>query len=92
MDLSTEEKFKIDFPDGNYGHLVFLIGTILTIFHLQVTSMILTKFQVNWHFGSGEVVKNIFSKWRPSCFTIGMILAISDLPVTPMLPTKFRVN
>ena len=49
MDLSIlEKKFKIDFQDGNCdGHLVFLIGMILAIFDLQVTSIILTKFQVN---------------------------------------------
>ena len=41
-----EKKFKIDFQDGSCGsHLVFPIGTILAIFDLQVTSMILTKFQ-----------------------------------------------
>ena len=25
-----------------------------------------TKFQVNWHFGSGEEAKNRFSRWPPS--------------------------
>ena len=62
MGLSNQEKkFKLDFKDGNCGsHLVFLIGTILAIFVLQVTSMILTKFQVNWPFGSGEEAKNRF--------------------------------
>ena len=63
MGLSIQEKnFKIDFQDGNCGaHLVFLIGKILTIFDLQVTSMILTKFQVNWSFSSeGEAKNKIF--------------------------------
>ena len=60
------KKFKIDFQDGNCGgHLVFPIRTILAIFDQQVTSMILTKFQVSWPFGSGEEVKNRFSKWPP---------------------------
>ena len=63
MGLSIQEKkFKIDFQDGNCGdHLVFPIGMILAIFDLQVTSMTLTKFQVNWPFGSGEGAKNRFS-------------------------------
>ena len=67
MGLPIQEKFKIDFQDGNCGgHLVFPIGTILAIFDLLVTSMILTKFQVNWPFDSGEEAKSRFSRWRPS--------------------------
>ena len=64
MGLSIQEKkFKKDFQDDNCcGHLVFPIGTILAIFDPQVTSMILTKFQVNWPFGSGEEAKNRFSR------------------------------
>ena len=48
MGLSIQEKkFKIDFQDGNCGgHFIFPIGMILAIFDLQVTSTILTKFQV----------------------------------------------
>ena len=43
MGLSFQEKFKIDFQDGNYGgHLVFLIQTVLAIFDLQVTLMLYT--------------------------------------------------
>ena len=66
MGLSIQEKkFKIDFQDGNCGgHIVLPIGTILAIFDLQITSTILTKFQVNWPFGSGEV-KNRFSRGPP---------------------------
>ena len=41
----------------------FLIGTILAIFDLQVTPMLPSKFGVNWPFGSGEEVKNRFSRW-----------------------------
>ena len=97
MGLSIQEKKrKIDFQDGNCGgHLVFSIRMILAIFYLQLTSMILTKFQVNWPFGSGEEGQNRFQN---GChgghlgFLIGMIFAIFDLPVTPILPTKFRVN
>ena len=50
---------KIDFQDGGYGdHLGFQIKTILAIFDLQYTPMLLpTKFRVNWLFGSGEEAK-----------------------------------
>ena len=86
----SEERFKIDFQDGNCGsHLVYLIGMVLAIFDLQVTLMILTKFQVNWPFSSGEEAKNRFLR---SWISIRKILANFDLPVTPMLPTKFQVN
>ena len=37
------------------------IGTILVVFYLQVTLMLLTKFRVSWPFGSGEEAKNRFS-------------------------------
>ena len=67
-----------------------MIGTILAIFDLQVTPMLLCKFGVNWPFVSGEEAKNRFSRWLG--FPIGMILAIFDLQVTPMLPTMFGVN
>ena len=57
---------KLDFQDGCHGgHLGFQIGTILAIFDLQVTQMLLSKFGVNWPFGSGEEAKNRFSRWRP---------------------------
>ena len=47
--------------------LEFPIGTILAtcIFDLQVSPMLLTKFQVKWLFGSEEEPKNSFSRWRP---------------------------
>ena len=101
MGLSTEKKkFKIDFQDGNCGsNLVFLIQKFLAIFDLQVTSMILTKFQVNWPFCSE--VKNRFSRWLPwppswisnqNNFTLLLLYFFFNLQVTPMLPTKFRVN
>ena len=93
---AQEKKRKIDFQDGDHGgHLGFLIGTILATFDLQVTPMLPTRFQVNWHLGLGEQAKNRFSrrlKWRPSGFTIGTILAIFDLHVTHMLSSKFGVN
>ena len=62
-----EKKRKIDFQDGCHGgHLGFSIGTILAIFNLQVIPMLLTKFLVNWLFGSAEKVKNRFVRWPPS--------------------------
>ena len=36
-----------------------------SIFDLQVTLMLPTKFLVNWPFGSGEEAKNKFSRWPP---------------------------
>ena len=63
------KKLKKDSKDGGHGnhgcHLGFPIATILAIFYLQVASMIPTKFQVNWPFGSGEEAKNRFSRWLP---------------------------
>ena len=57
-----EKKLKIDFQDGRHGgHLGFMIGTILVIFDLHVTSMLPSKFGVNWPFGSGEEAKHSFS-------------------------------
>ena len=53
-----EKKFKIDFQDG--GHLGFQIRMILAI----VTSILTTKFQINWPFGSGED-QNTFSRLQP---------------------------
>ena len=65
--LVQEKKFKIDFQDGGHGHhLGFPIEKILAIFDLQVTQMLPTKFRVNWPYGSGEEVKNRFSRWPPS--------------------------
>ena len=64
--LVKGKKRKIDFQGGhNGGYLGFLIGMSLTIFDLQVTPMLPTKFQVNSLYGSGEEAKNRFS-WRPS--------------------------
>ena len=55
---------KTDFKDGHHGgNLGFQIRTILAIFDVQVTPMLLTKFQVNWPFSSGEEAINKFSRW-----------------------------
>ena len=44
-----EKKRKIDFQNGGQGgHFGFTIGRILVNFDLQVTPMLLTKYQVNW--------------------------------------------
>ena len=53
--------------------------------------MLPNKFWVNWSFGSGEEVKNRFSRWPHSDhlgFPIGTILLFFYLQVTLMLPTK----
>ena len=59
-------KFLVNWPldsrDFQGSHHGFPIGTILAIFDLQVTPMLPTKFRVNWPFGSGEEVKNRFSR------------------------------
>ena len=46
------------------SHLGFLIKMILAVFDLQVTSILPTKFRVDWPFGSGEVQIR-FSRWGP---------------------------
>ena len=59
--LSAQEMKRIrDFQDSH--HLRFPIGTILAIFDLQVTTMLPSKFRVNWPFGSGEEKKNRVSR------------------------------
>ena len=61
-----EKKRKTDFQDGRHGSLLgFTISMILAILDLQVTPMLPTKFRANWPFGSGEEVKNRFSRWPP---------------------------
>ena len=59
--LSVQEKRKIDFQDGSHG----IQSENLAIFDLQVTPLLPTKIQVSWPFGSGEEVKNRFSRWQP---------------------------
>ena len=55
-----------DFQDGHHsGHLGFPIGTILASLGLQVTPMLLLKFQIDWHLGSGGKAKNRLSRWPP---------------------------
>ena len=65
LDLGEEAKKK-DFQDGHYGsHLGFPISRILAISDQQVILMLTTKLGVNWPFGSGDEVKNRFSRWWP---------------------------
>ena len=96
LGLREEAKKKKDFQDGHHGgHLGFPISRILAVLGLQVTLILPTKFGVNWPFGSGNKVKNRFSRWlpwQPSWISDRNDLAIFDLQVTPMLPTKFLVN
>ena len=61
---SGEEGKKINFQDGCHGG--FPIGTILSIFDLQVAPILPTKFRVNFPFGSGKDAKNRFSRWPPA--------------------------
>ena len=64
--LTGLEEAKNDFQDGHHGsHLGFPISRILANFALQVTLILPTKFRVNWPLGSGNEVKNIFSRWPP---------------------------
>ena len=77
----------MDFQDGICGSHLFPVGMILAFFDLQTSSMILTKFQVNWSFGSGEDAKIDFQDGHHGIRTI---LAIFDLLVASMLPPSFE--
>ena len=53
--LVQEKKRKVDFQFRRHDdHLGFSVGTILTVFDLQVTPMLPTELQINWSVGSGE--------------------------------------
>ena len=59
--------------------------------HSDVSYQVLSQLA----FGSGEEVKNRFSRqppWWPFWISNWNNLAIFDLQVIPMLPTKFRVS
>ena len=59
--VSEEMSFE-EFQDGGpCGHLGYRNGTILAILNLQVTTMPLTKFQLNLAYGSGGDVENLKS-------------------------------
>ena len=55
-----EKKFNIVFEDS--GHLKYLIGTILATFDLQVTSILLMEFRMNWLLVQDKV-QNKFLTW-----------------------------
>ena len=64
---------------------------IFAIFDLQVIVLLLTKFRVNWAFGSGEEAQNRYQNSGHGGhlgFPIGTIYVLSDLQVTPMLTSK----
>ena len=64
--LVHEKKKKTDPQDGCHGgYLGFPIRRILSIFDLQVTLMLPTKFRLNLPFGSVKEGKNRFSRWPP---------------------------
>ena len=57
--------------------------------------MLPTKFGVNWPFGSGDEVRNRFSRWQswqPSWISDRNDFSYFLSTSHPMLPTKFRVN
>ena len=85
------KKRKIDFQDGRHCGLGFLIGTssFLSTSHPDASYQV---FGVNWPFGSGEEVKNRFSRWWPSWISDPNDFSYFDLLVTLMLPVKFQDN
>ena len=90
-------KFQVNWPSVSGGevknifsrwppcHLGFSIGTILSIFDLQVTPMLPTKFQVCWSIGLSVQEKEQKIDFQDGChgrhlgFPIRPILAIYDL-------------
>ena len=102
--MVQEKKQKIDFQDGgNGGHLEYPIGTILAIFHLQVTPMSLPSFKKKGKRTlNTEIHKNSVRIKGPNSvnaskrkhqvngpFSSGE--EVFDLQL-PMFPTKFQVN
>ena len=71
------------------GHIGFLIRTTLDSFDLQVTQILFTKFQTEWHSGSEKRFKIDLKDGSHDShpgFLIRTILAIFDLQVTNFLP------
>ena len=62
--VSDRNDFSYSWFSSHGGHHWFPIGTILTVFDLQVLILPI-KFRVSWPFGSGDEVQNRFSRWRP---------------------------
>ena len=63
--FGSGEEEKIDFLDGDSGHLGNPIRRILVIFNLLATPVFPNKFQDNWPFSSGDEAENRFSRQRP---------------------------
>ena len=77
------------------GHLEFLIENVLTIFDVQVTQILPTKFRVDWAFGSGEEAKTdfiIFSSGSHLAHWSKSILAILVESHLGNIPVKFDSN
>ena len=83
-------KFKIDFKDGNFGcNIAFLIWTILAIFDLQVTQVLLIISQLAFGSGQGQ---NSFPRWWLPWISYWNNFWHFLSTITLMLSTKFRVN
>ena len=106
ISLSAQgKKRKMDFPRWRPCRPFWISdrNDFSFFFYLQVTPMLLIKFQVIWPLVSGGEVKkkkkkkkkNRFSRWRswrPSYISDQTDLGFFDLQVIPRLPTKFGVN
>ena len=70
MGLSIQgKKFKIYFQDATVAAILYFQSErFLAIFDLQVTSTTLTKFQVNWLFGSEKKRKIDFQDGCHLCY------------------------
>ena len=65
---------------------------MIQLFYLQLTSILSTKFRVNWLFGSGEV-QSRFSKWQqrqPFWISDRNGFSYFDIQVSAIRLTKFR--
>ena len=62
----------------------------LAMFNQQVASILPTKFQVNWPFGSGEADQDFQDSSHLDVSDLNNF-SFSYLQVTPILPTKFQV-
>ena len=92
--FGSGEEAKIDFQDGRHGgNLGFPIETILVIFDLQVTPMLLSSFKSIRLSIQEKKRKNDFQDGGHGghlCFPIGTVLAILDLHVDLMHLPGFK--
>ena len=63
--LFRSSQQKIDFQDGHHGGHLESDWNDFANFDQQVNPILSTKFRVNWPRGSGDEVKNRFSRWWP---------------------------